>query len=638
MSQMQLSLVTPPEKPAITLRPYQEECVDAVFKSMVDGNEFGLVSIPTGGGKTVIFSNICENVYGRYEKRMDRRLRIAIVAHREQLVSQSRDKLLAVWPGSADRIGMACASYSNDVNIDADIVIASIQTLLSRLRSRGADSIDPFDLLLVDEAHRIPPVEKRSAYGELFTLTKELSHRRKVVGFTATPFRLGHGYIYGKGCRADRTNFFPKITFSESMDDMIANGYLVPYRIKRAVDIGPELRRVPIVNGEYKADVLGDIMCKFINSAVDVYLRYGENRRHVVAFCSGINHAEKLSAAFNQAGISCATVHSQLPMEERKRRLGDFSAGKINVLASVDALIEGWDETSVDCILMLRPTKSPMIYVQQGGRGLRLHKGKENLLILDMADNFENHGFLSHPKVVIPNLPMEGEVPTKICPQCDLCLHASVRICPECGHVFVTRVVEEPKKVDMEEIHVSVQNKERRGRIACQVKSSRVAEQGNVLRFIFDVLPPGSDNSMTICHWITAGDMKRDFFPVEWREMTNLSQIPQTIHEAALLLGNVRFPDSIYVNFKSDGKFFCGWNEKGWTRRIMEKKAPEASSAGFVRQGKKPAPPAGRFSVAPPQKPVAQEKTCPQCKGSILASAGICPLCGHAFMPRRISA
>ena len=627
------------ESKRMTPRPYQSECVDAMFKSMIDGNEFGLVVIPTGGGKTVIFSLFIEEVYRRYAARRDK-IRICIVAHRERLVSQARDKLLKVWPGSSDRIGMACASLSNDINIDSEIVIGSIQTLLSRLKSRGHDKIDPFDILLIDEAHRIPQMEKKSYYGKLISLTKELSPKRKVFGFTASPYRLGHGYIYGTACKPGHTNYFPKITFSEGMDSMISEGYLVPYRIKKSIDIGPELRRVPIVNGEYKNDKLGEIMCKFLHSAVDVYKTHGEMRKHVLAFCVNIDHAEQLADAFRQSGVTCQAIHSKLSMDVRNKRLDDFAKGKINVLASVDALIEGWDETSVDCLLMLRPTKSPMIYVQQGGRGLRPHTGKENLLVLDMADNFSTHGFFAHPRVMVPGMPMEGEAPTKICPDCDLALHASIRVCPECGHVFLVRKVNEPKKVEMEEVFVPSKPQNMRGRIRCHIADIKIREQGDSIRFVFNVLPPKADAVIQVCHWITQGDIKKKNFDIEWHEMTNLREIPKTLAEAALMASRVDYPESCFINFKQSGKFFAGWNQKGWTQRINETCAPAASYAAFVKKGNTGIQRGNPVYHAQQNfiktgKVGDDMKACPQCGKSISRISGLCAHCGYKFIMRR---
>lgn len=612
----------------ISARPYQTECVNRMFESMIAGNEYGLVALPTGAGKTIIFSSFIEQVYKRYGARRNR-IRVCIAAHREKLVSQARDKLLKVWPESMFRIGMACSSVSRDIDIDSEIVICSIQTLLSRLAARGAEQIKPFDIILIDEAHRIPPRETDSLYKKLFILTAALSPKRKVFGFTATPYRLGHGYIYGDMCKEGNTNWFPEITFSQPMEAMIDSGYLVPYRIRKAVDIGPELRRVPIRNGEYKNDVLGDIMCKFVDSAAGVYKNYGEDRKHVVAFCVNIDHAEKVAAAFRKIGITSECAHSKMPMGERARILDDFSKGKIRVLASVDALIEGWDETSVDCLLLLRPTKSPMIYVQQCGRGLRLHEGKKDLLVLDMADNFVNHGFFSDPKVVVPGNKPPGDPPAKACPDCGFILHASIMLCPNCGHVFLSRKVKEPVAVAM----IDVGNaKTKKGEVSScesllegkiidniyvrEVRQMKVSKMING-KVMFELVLRGTDSgnprSAAVCHSVV-GQKHLDSpgFRNFWRRFALSDSVPDKLDEMVKNAAALEKRKHAIMRFDGETAVFLGWNGfSGWDEwdgMVMKIEKNEENSSrishsapsfsGFRRKGsEKTAEPGGKPKI-----------------------------------------
>lgn len=541
----------------ITGRPYQRDCVKAMFDAMIAGEEYNLISLPTGAGKTIIFSLFIEEVYRRYAAG-GRRIRICVVAHREKLVSQARDKLLRVWPESAPKLGLACASITHDVDIDSEIIIGSIQTIASRLSKQ---TIEPFNIIIVDEAHRIPYPGKDSSYKKLLLVSRELRPNRKVIGCTATPYQLGHGYIYGTGCRPDRVNWFARETYSIGMDQMIDEGYLVPFRIKQAMDIGPELRSVPIVGGEYKADVLGNIMCRFSRSAVNAYLDYGEDRRHVVAFCANIRHADSVAESFRMSGISAAAVHSGIKDEERKSRLAAFSEGNVRVLTSVDALSEGWDETGIDCILMLRPTKSAMVYVQQAGRGMRPHPGKKDLLVLDMADNVRNHGFFSSPDIVIPGVPKKGEAPVKICPglleggaRCGRALHMSVMKCPECGYEFPKRTWKEPSRLTFEEIGKDRGSYSRANPTPATVAEVTVDRKPFCLYVDIHYKDAWKRKGKARV-FISEHGMTNEGFLAEWQHLTGLVKVPSSLSEAEAMLAEVEWPGMCLIHKENPKRY-----------------------------------------------------------------------------------
>lgn len=576
-------------------RPYQTACIEAMFTSMHEGKEFGLIDLPTGSGKTIIISRFLEDVYGRYGGKRDR-IRTCVVAHREKLVSQAYEKLLKVWPESAPKIGIACASISNDVNIDSEIILCSIQTLMRRLLNR---TIEPFDIIIVDEAHRIPYKEKNSLYKRLIEYTKEIQPRRKIFGLSATTYQLGHGYIFGDHCKEGHHNWFPEVTYAVSMDSLIEQGYLVPYRIRQAIDIGPELRSVPILNGEFKNDVLGQIMCKFSTACVNAYAEYGENRKSVVVFCVNIEHAEQVATTFRMAGIPSCAVHSKLADKERARRLAAFSKGEVNVLTSVDALSEGWDETAIDCIIMLRPTKSPMVYVQQAGRGLRPHPGKKDLLVLDMADNVRTHGFFSQPEVVIPGNKPGGDPPVKICPgengkPCGRALHASIMVCPDCGHVFVPKTYKEPEHVTMEEVKPKARyTLKNPARVRIFPPHFEAGESSLKLSFFFT--DPNTGRDRRLHYFLGYRKIEHPDFAFEWCALTGLAEIPKSRGEMEALLHKVKWPKIGYVHKENAGRFptLCGWEHDGEIERFPDvryherKEMPAIAVAGQVRPTRK---------------------------------------------------
>ena len=571
----------------IQLRPYQRECIDKMFYAMHQDWERNLVALPTAAGKTIIFSNFTKEVYERYGH-LRKKIRICIVAHREPLIKQAHEKLLGVWPESIKKIGLACATYDDDIDIDSEIIIGSIQTIISRLRRQ---EIEPFDIIIIDEGHRIPPVNRDSTYKELLEITAALSPRRKVFAFTATPYQLGHGYIYGDQCKPGNGNWFDKMLYNVPMDNLIEDGFLSPYRIKQAVDIGPELRGVPMVGGEYKNDVLGDIMCQFVETAVNVHQKYGEGRKKCAAFCVNIPHAIALAEAFNQRDIPARAVHSKISMAERRGAFELFSEGKIEVLCSVDALIEGWDEPSIDLVLMARPTKSTMIYVQQGGRGLRLFPGKKDLLTLDIADNLRNHGFLSEPIVSIPGSTKPGDPPLKICPECSLAMRVSASQCEECGYIFPKKKYREPGNLTLEEVDRRVVKYTREYPTLARIKNIEIIPNDRYVMMQIHFRDPLTGKKQTSNFFINLWKFQYPQFAEEWESITNIKKTPKNIEEACEMLSQILWPKAGYFHKenKNGSRWanLCGWHQEGWDGifpEIQYNQEPPASP--FLKQKK----------------------------------------------------
>lgn len=353
-----------------TLRPYQEEAIETVIRAMCS-DRYVLLQAATGAGKTILFSDLIRRFLKDYQ------MRIAVLAHRRELITQVSDKLRKVWPDAP--IGLACASVTNDVDTDAPVVIGSIQTL-----SRRLGKTSPFDLVIIDEAHRLPPRNQKSQYRTFLTRMEEHYPGLRVLGVTATPYRLGVGYIYGNLCKPGVENWFPDLHYKVGIGTLMDAGYICGIRAKEAENIEAELAGIRTSGGEYNISDLSDLMSRevHVGSAVKAYQQYGEDRRHVVVFCVTIEHAEKLLEAYREAGYTAGCVHSGMTLEERDRTLADYESGRIRILTNVGVLQEGWDSPQTDCIMLCRPTKSPALYVQQIGRALRIHPGKEDMLIL----------------------------------------------------------------------------------------------------------------------------------------------------------------------------------------------------------------------------------------------------------------
>ena len=198
------------------LRPYQQHAFNAIMTAM-QTDRYILCQAATGAGKTILFSAIIRHCMEHFK------MRIGILAHREILVRQAQDKLLKVWPEGGDRIGLACSSVSHDVQLWRPVIIGSPQTLANRL-----DAMPSLNMVIIDEAHRLPPRNEKSQYQKLLFAMEERYPKLRVIGFTATPYRLGHGYVFGEQCRPGKENWFGDLHCQVSIAELQSGGYLVP--------------------------------------------------------------------------------------------------------------------------------------------------------------------------------------------------------------------------------------------------------------------------------------------------------------------------------------------------------------------------------------------------------------------------
>jgi DNA repair protein RadD len=426
----------------IELRPYQQQALDTIM-SAIPTTEAILTMAATGAGKTIIFCKLIETILSKWS-----RVRIGILAHRKELITQAQDKLLKVWPEAP--IGLACASTGEPVDLDKPVVIGSVQTLVRRIKAT-----DPFDVIIVDEAHRIPPINKKSQYQKWLRSMRRTNPKVRILGFTATPFRLSHGYIYGDVCVPQNENLFRALNFRIGISQLQDLGFLCKYRAKEIKDIEDDLKGVR-VSGDYNIRDLSTVMSRaeHVGSAVKAAQKYASDRSRIVVFCVTIAHAQAVMDAFKAEGYVAAAVHSKMPMKQRDMILAMFEKGHLQVLCNVGVLTEGWDSPAVDCIIMCRPTKSVGLYVQMVGRGLRPHPDKEDVLILDLSNNCSTHGDPDAPTVEIANKKTGVTLaPTKVCRKCLEINPIAATVCVACGAPFPVAEIEQVNcEVDMKDV------------------------------------------------------------------------------------------------------------------------------------------------------------------------------------------
>lgn len=406
----------------LELRPYQQSAITAIYNYFEDHHGNPLVVIPTAGGKSLVMASFIDGVLKAWPDQ-----RILIVTHVRELIAQNHAEMLGLWPEAPAGIYSAGLGRRD---VEARILFAGIQSI-----HRRPAEIGHCDLILIDEAHLIPGKEN-TMYRRFLDRMTRINPKVKVIGLTATPYRLDSGMLH-EGENA----LFSDIAYEVSVRDLIADGYLSPL-VSKQPDTTLDVTGVGSRGGEFIASDLQKAVDKDVitSAAVEEIIAYGKDRKSWLAFCSGISHATHVAEEFRRRGISCATIFGDTPKDERDRIIADFKAGKIRALASMGVLTTGFNAPAVDLVAMLRPTKSAGLYVQMAGRGTRLAPGKQDCLVLDFAGNVKRHGPIDLVKPKRPGSG-DGEAPVKVCPDCDSIVAAAALECPDCGFIFPARQV-----------------------------------------------------------------------------------------------------------------------------------------------------------------------------------------------------
>ena len=351
----------------INLRPYQIEANQRIQEEWASGKQKTLLVLPTGLGKTVTFSDLTKTLVSKGE-------RVLIMAHRGELLDQAADKLYKVT-GLKTAVEKADDTAKNSF---FRVTVGSVQTLMREKRLKQFPK-DFYDTIIVDEAHHI----LASSYQNVLNYFSEA----KVLGVTAT------------ADRTDKKNlgqYFESLAYEYSLPDAIRNKYLSPMKAL-TIPLKIDLSGVSMAAGDFKASDVGNALDPYLYQIADEMIKHCKDRRTVV-FLPLVATSQKFRDILNEKGFRAAEVNGE--SKDRAQVLSDFDNGKYDVLCNSMLLTEGWDSPEVDCVIMLRPTKSRPLYVQCIGRGLRLAEGKEDCLILDFLWHTERHE-LVHPANLI---------------------------------------------------------------------------------------------------------------------------------------------------------------------------------------------------------------------------------------------
>lgn len=407
----------------LTLRPYQQAAITSIYGYFQNSTGNPLVVIPTAGGKSLVMAAFIEGVLKAWPDQ-----RILIVTHVRELIAQNHAEMIGLWPEAPAGIYSAGLGKRE---AQARILFAGIQSI-----HRRAQEIGHTDLVLIDEAHLIPG-NSSTMYRRFLDGLAQINPTLKVIGLTATPFRLDSGMLH-----EGKSALFTDIAYEAPVRELIDAGYLSPLVSKQPatrLDVSKVGTRAgDFIQRDLAAAVDKDVITR---AAVTEIIEHGAERKSWLAFCSGVEHARHVAEEFGRQGVSCRTIFGDTPKDERDAIIAAFKRGEIRALASMGVLTTGFNAPGVDLIALLRPTKSAGLYVQMVGRGTRLAPGKETCLVLDFAGNVRRHGPID---LVRPKRPGEaggGEAPTKVCPMCESIITLSATECPDCGYVFPARAV-----------------------------------------------------------------------------------------------------------------------------------------------------------------------------------------------------
>lgn len=340
------------------LRPYQQEAKAAVLNEWAKGNKKTLLVLPTGCGKTIVFAKVTEECVKQGN-------RVLVMAHRAELLDQAKDKI-------KKSTGLMCAVEKAEESCLGSwyrVIVGSVQTLTREKRLQQFES-DFFDTIIVDEAHH--------CISDSYQRVLEYFENADVLGVTATPDR---------GDMKNLGTYFNSLAYEYTLPKAIKEGFLCKIKAQ-TIPLKLDLTGVGMQSGDFKAGDLGTALDPYLYQIAGEMIKYCKERKTVV-FLPLVKTSQKFKDILNEVGFKAAEVNGN--SDDREEVLEDFAQDKYNVLCNSMLLTEGWDCPSVDCVIVLRPTKVRSLYCQMIGRGTRLSPGKTELLLLDFLWHTERH-------------------------------------------------------------------------------------------------------------------------------------------------------------------------------------------------------------------------------------------------------
>ena len=513
----------------------------------LDGDHLYLTSdfiVHHNSGKSLILAKFIEEVLRQWPDQ-----RILLLAHRKELLQQNLEKLLAFYPNAP--VGVYSAGLKQR-QLGYSVTIAGIASVHNKARQIGWT-----DLVIIDEAHLLSNDED-TMYRKLIQELSEINPKVKVIGLTATPYRMKTGMLTDKG------GIFTDIAYDIELGRLVKEGYLCPL-VSKIPKTQADLSSVKVRGGEFVAADAERAMDidELTEAAIDEMDLYLSDRSSWIVFCSGVEHAKHVSAALNSRGHEAEFIVGETDDIFRAATLRRFKEGKLKCLVNCDVLTTGFDAPNIDAIVLLRPTKSVGLYVQMLGRGSRLSPGKQTCIVLDFAGNIERHGPVDCVRIQ-RRAGGEGKevttAPVKTCPDCGTAIAISVMVCPTCGYEFPTKqahdVVATTKSVMM-----TLEPPQRWRVMGVEYKKHVKPDKAPSLRVTYQCEGDGNLQRKKVSEWVCLEH--RGFAhqkAVKWwldshrdHKMPEIISIPRTIDQALDETRDLRPVLEIVV--QNDGKF-----------------------------------------------------------------------------------
>ncbi|MCK6488470.1 MAG: DEAD/DEAH box helicase [Planctomycetes bacterium] len=515
------------------LRPYQEAAVAAVYQHLSERDDNPCVVIPTGGGKGVIVGRLCADVVQRWNGR------ILVLTHVKELVDQNATQAGRFLTHLL--VGVNSAGLRRR-DLDHPVIVAGIQSVYQKACDLGR-----FDIVLIDEAHLIPP-DGEGMYQTFLRDARALNPRLRVIGLTATPFRLKDGSI----CAPE--HILNHVCYEVGVKELIRDGFLSPL-VSKAGKAKADTNGLHVRGGEFIPDEVEHLMDDdgLVRAACAEIAEQTRSRKACLIFAAGVQHAEHVSATLASAvGAEVACIFGHTPDGERDRMVAQFKKGDLRYLVNVGVLTTGFDAPQVDCVALLRPTMSPGLYYQMVGRGFRLAPGKDDCLVLDFGGNVLRHGPVDALAIKDPNERDGGAAPAKECPQCQAVIAAGFAACPQCGFVFP------PPEREKHEREAS----------AAGVLSGQVTTADHQVRAVFYAIhqkrgaPPETPKTLRVEYEVGIGQVHKEWVCFEhvgyargkaeaWWRARSRDPVPATAAEACSLASDGALAATTQITVRS---------------------------------------------------------------------------------------